>query len=105
MRTFLRPAVTSSSQTAAPAPSGAERPSRAASGGVYFDPQATSRRHFGFFDQSDAALCAEMVAAGEARRRLDALLMAVFFAASLVAAVLIGFGFAAGILSLPVIGG
>ncbi|TFF20791.1 hypothetical protein E3C22_18040 [Jiella endophytica] len=64
-----------------------------------------SRRHFGFFDEGDAALRTELIAAGEARRRLDAFLMAVFFAASLVAAVLIGFGFAAGILSLPVIGG
>lgn len=102
-------AVTSSSHTAAPAPSGAARSSRAASGGAFLvNPEAAERRFGSFHYASEADRqdeLAALLAQSRHRRIADGLWMATFFASAIAAAVMIGFGFAEGILRLPVIGG
>ncbi|ORE90967.1 hypothetical protein [Aurantimonas sp. 22II-16-19i] len=89
------------------APSGAS-PSQARPDGAFFTSEAAERR-FGSFHYASEAEAEEALAAllAESRRRhlADGLWMATFFTCAIAAAVMIGFGFAEGIMRLPVIGG
>ena len=104
---FGSAAVQSVAPAAVFAPSGA-LPSQASPDGDFFSPKTAERRFGSFHYASEAERqdeLAALLAQSHRRRIADGLWMATFFASAIAAAVMIGFGFAEGLLRLPVIGG